>query len=228
MHSPSRSSSQRRKSSAATIIQRRFRSKQTRKQKQRSKASQRIQTRVRGIRSRKLISRVKDNMVKETGCPICLQPMTKTEKVATLLPCGHRYHTQCIRDGLDSTGGLCAYCKSVVTNIQPRRISLQEVQQAQQQVAQLLENQQRLIGEVITMSERLRSRPLSENEANLNNFMASAQEERAANHYRLVNASRSSGTISEQQWQNAQDLSVDARSNMFAARAYMFNFRRAI
>ena len=213
MHSPSRSSSQTRKSSAATRIQRRFRSKQTRKQ--RSKASQLIQTRVRGFRSRKLISRVKDNMVKETGCPICLQPMTKTEKVATLLPCGHRYHTQCIRDGLDSTGGLCAYCKSVVTNIQPRRISLQEVQQ-------------RLIGEVITMSERLRSPPLSENEANLNNLMASAQEERAANHYRLVNTYRSSGTISEQQWQNAQDLSVDARSNMFAARAYMFNFRRTI
>ena len=221
MHSPSKSSSQRIRSLAATRIQRRFRSKQTRKQ--RSKASQRIQTRVRGIRSRKLISRVKDNMVKETGCPICLQPMTKTEKVATLLPCGHRYHTQCIRDGLDSTGGLCAYCKSVVTNIQPRRISLQEAQQAQ-----LLENQQRLIGEVITMSERLRSPPLSENEANLNNLMASAHAERVENHYRLVNTDRSSGTISEQQWQNAQDLSVDARSNMFAARAYMFNFRRAI
>ena len=198
MHSPSRSSSQRRRSSAAT----------------------RIQRRVRGIRSRKLISRVKDNMVKETDCPICLQPMTKTEKVATLLPCGHIYHTQCIRDGLDSTGGLCAYCKSVVTNIQPRRISLQ--------VAQLLENQQRLIGEVITMSEQLRSRPLSEDEANLNHLMASIHAERAENHYMLVNTYRSSGTISEQQWRNAQDLSVDARTNMFNARAYMFNFRRAI
>ena len=229
MPSPSRSSS-RRRSSAVKKIQQRFRSKQTRKQ--RAKASQQIQTRVRGNKSRKLISRVKSNMETDSNCPICLQPMTNTEKVATLLPCGHRFHTQCIRDGLDSTGGLCAYCKSVVTNIQPRRISLQEVQQAQQQVAQLLENQQEITQEAITMDERLRTPPLSERMAINNQIRAESNAESAENHYRLVNTSRSSGTISEQQWQThfgnrAQDLLVDARYNMVIAREILLDLRSA-
>ena len=230
MPSPSTSSS-RRRSSAVKKIQQRFRSKQTIKQK--SKASQLIQTRVRGNKSRKLISRVKSNMETDSNCPICLQPMTNTEKVATLLPCGHRFHTQCIRDGLRSTGGLCPLCKITVTNIQPRRISLQEVQESQQQLlAQLLANQQEITQEAITMDERLRTPPLSERMAINNQIRAESNAESAENHYRLVNTSRSSGTISEQQWQThfgnrAQDLLVDARYNMVIAREILLNLRSA-
>ena len=131
-----RRSSSRRRSSAVKKIQQRFRNKQTRKQ--RSKASRQIQTRVRGKISRKLINRVKENMETDIDCPICLHPMTKTDKVATLLPCGHRFHTQCIRDALASTGGLCPFCKSTVTNVQPRQQTQQEQLQLQREIAELL------------------------------------------------------------------------------------------
>ena len=82
-------------------------------------------------------------METDSNCPICLQPMTNTEKVATLLPCGHRFHTQCIRDGLRSTGGLCPLCKITVTNIpqqpqQPQPIIQEEQNQLQQDIAELL------------------------------------------------------------------------------------------
>ena len=134
---PSRSkSSSRRRSSAVKKIQQRFRNKQTRKQ--RSKASRQIQTRVRGNKSRKLISRVKRNMETDIDCPICLHPMTKTEKVATLLPCGHRFHTPCIRDALASTGRLCPVCKSTVTNVQPRQQTQQQQLQLQREIAELI------------------------------------------------------------------------------------------
>ena len=137
MPSPRRSSS-RRRSSAVKKIQQRFRSKQTRKQ--RPKASQQIQTRVRGNKSRKLISRVRRNMETDINCPICLDPLT--EKVATLLPCGHRFHTQCIRNGLRSTGGLCPVCKIAVTNIQqqpqPQPIIQEEQNQLQREIEELL------------------------------------------------------------------------------------------
>ena len=133
-----RRSSSRRRSSAVKKIQERFRSKQTRKQ--RSKANQRIETIVRGIKSRKLISRVKRNILEDNNCPICLEPMTKTEKVATLLPCGHRFHTQCARDALTSTHGKCPICKSDVTNIQPqaRPLVQEEQEQLQREIAELL------------------------------------------------------------------------------------------
>ena len=131
-----RRSSSRRRSSAVKKIQQRFRNKQTRKQ--RSKASRQIQTRVRGNKSRKLISRVKRNMETDIDCPICLHPMTNTDKVATLLPCGHRFHTQCIRDALVSTRELCPVCKSTVTNVKPQQQTQLQQQQLQRDIAELL------------------------------------------------------------------------------------------
>jgi hypothetical protein len=40
-----------------------------------------------------------------------------TNDVRIALPCGHRYHDDCIRRSLTSTGGRCPRCRSVVTNI---------------------------------------------------------------------------------------------------------------
>jgi hypothetical protein len=40
-----------------------------------------------------------------------------TEKVATLLPCGHRFHTKCIKDSMPSTRGECPLCRTGIVNI---------------------------------------------------------------------------------------------------------------
>ena len=110
-----RRSSSRLRSSAAKKIQKHFRSKK----RLRSKASRKIQTRARakiqGNKTRKLINRVKTIMQTDNTCPICFEPMT--EKVATLLPCGHRFHTKCIKDSMPSTRGECPLCRTGIVNI---------------------------------------------------------------------------------------------------------------
>jgi hypothetical protein len=116
-----RRSSSRLRSSAAKKIQKHFRSKkrQKQKQRQRSSATRKIQTRARakiqGNKTRKLINRVKTIMQTDNTCPICFEPMT--EKVATLLPCGHRFHTKCIKDSMPSTRGECPLCRTGIVNI---------------------------------------------------------------------------------------------------------------
>jgi len=114
-----RRSSSRLRSSAAKKIQKQFRGKQTRKQVTKLKASRKIQSRVRakiqGNKTRKLINRVKTIMQTDNTCPICFEPMT--EKVATLLPCGHRFHTKCIKDSMPSTRGECPLCRTGIVNI---------------------------------------------------------------------------------------------------------------
>uniref|UniRef100_A0A6C0DXD3 RING-type domain-containing protein n=1 Tax=viral metagenome TaxID=1070528 RepID=A0A6C0DXD3_9ZZZZ len=114
MPSKTRSSS-RLRSSAAKKIQKHFRSRK----RLRSKASRKIQTRARakiqGNKTRKLINRVKTIMQTDNTCPICFEPMT--EKVATLLPCGHRFHTKCIKDSMPSTRGECPLCRTGIVNI---------------------------------------------------------------------------------------------------------------
>ena len=114
-----RRSSSRLRSSAAKKIQKHFRSKKRQKQRQRSSATRKIQTRARakiqGNKTRKLINRVKTIMQTDNTCPICFEPMT--EKVATLLPCGHRFHTKCIKDSMPSTRGECPLCRTGIVNI---------------------------------------------------------------------------------------------------------------
>ena len=95
------------RSSAAKKIQTRFK---TRKRQQRSKASRKIQSRVRGKQTRKVINRGKN-----TDCSICFEPMTEDVRIA--LPCGHRFHKDCIRQSLTNTRGKCPNCRTVVTNI---------------------------------------------------------------------------------------------------------------
>jgi hypothetical protein len=103
--------SSRLRSSAARKIQKQFRSRK----RQRSKASRKIQSKVRGKQTRKVINREKNTSTTVHDCSICLEPLTNDVRIA--LPCGHRYHDDCIRRSLTSTGGRCPRCRSVVTNI---------------------------------------------------------------------------------------------------------------
>ena len=106
-----RRSSSRLRSSAARKIQKQFRSRK----RKRSKASRKIQSRVRGKQTRKVINREKNTSTIVNECPICIEPMTTDVRIA--LPCGHRFHKECIRRSLTSTGGKCPKCRTVVTNI---------------------------------------------------------------------------------------------------------------
>ena len=114
MPSKTRSSS-RLRSSAAKKIQTRFRSRKIKIQRQRSKASRKIQSRVRGKQTRKVINREKNTILTVNNCPICFEPMTEDVRIA--LPCGHRFHKDCIRQSLTSTRGKCPMCRTAVTNI---------------------------------------------------------------------------------------------------------------
>jgi len=106
-----RRSSSRLRSSAAKKIQTRFRSRK----RQRSKASRKIQSRVRGKQTRKVVNREKNTILTVHNCPICFEPMTEDVRIA--LPCGHRFHKDCIRQSLTSTRGKCPMCRTAVTNI---------------------------------------------------------------------------------------------------------------
>ena len=117
-------SSSRLRSSAAKKIQNRFRSRKIKIQRQRSKASRKIQSiaraKIQGKKTRRLITRVKTTMLTDNNCSVCLEPldpMDKTNPVATLLPCGHRFHTVCIKASLPSTRGECPLCRTGVVNI---------------------------------------------------------------------------------------------------------------
>ena len=114
MPSKTRSSS-RLRSSAAKKIQKRIRGKQTRKQVTKLRASRKIQSRVRGKQTRKVMNRVKSNMLTNNDCSICLEPLT--QNVATALPCGHRFHKDCIVNWLSRSQGKCPNCKQRITNI---------------------------------------------------------------------------------------------------------------
>jgi hypothetical protein len=110
-----RRSSSRLRSSAAKKIQKRIRGTQTRKQVNKLRASRKIQSRVRGKQTRKVINREKNTVLTINECPICLEPLTTDVRIA--LPCGHRFHEECIRRSLTSTSGKCPKCRTVVTNI---------------------------------------------------------------------------------------------------------------
>jgi len=110
-----RRSSSRLRSSAAKKIQKRIRGKQTRKQVTKLRASRKIQSRVRGKQTRKVIKRVRTNMLTNNDCSICLEPLT--QNVATALPCGHRFHKDCIVNWLVRSQGKCPNCKQRITNI---------------------------------------------------------------------------------------------------------------
>jgi hypothetical protein len=61
------------------------------------------------------MKRVRTNMLTDNTCSICLEPLT--ENVATALPCGHRFHKDCIVNWLARSQGKCPNCKQRITNI---------------------------------------------------------------------------------------------------------------
>jgi hypothetical protein len=61
------------------------------------------------------MKRVKSNMLTDNTCSICLEPLT--QNVATALPCGHRFHKDCIVNWLARSQGKCPNCKQRITNI---------------------------------------------------------------------------------------------------------------
>ena len=107
--------SSRLRSSAAKKIQKRIRGKQTRKQVNKLRASRKIQTNYRGFKTRKVMNRVRTNMLTDNNCSICLEPLTIN--VAIALPCGHRFHKDCIVNWLVRSQGKCPNCKQRITNI---------------------------------------------------------------------------------------------------------------
>jgi hypothetical protein len=125
-----RRSSSRLRSSAAKKIQKRFRGKKTRKHVNKLKSSRKIQARVRGKQTRKVINREKNTSTTINDCSICFEPLTEDVRIA--LPCGHRFHKDCIRRSLTSTGGRCPNCRTDVTNIPYPSIEEQEQEQEQE------------------------------------------------------------------------------------------------
>ena len=124
-----------RERSAAKKIQKRIRGTQTRKQVTKLKetklrASRKIQTNYRGFKTRKVINREKNTVLTINDCPICLEPLTTDVRIA--LPCGHRFHKDCIRRSLTSTGGRCPKCRAVVTNIPYPSIEEQELEEEEE------------------------------------------------------------------------------------------------
>jgi len=135
MPSKTRSSS-RLRSSAVKKIQKRIRGKQTRKHVTKLKASRKIQSRVRGRQTRKVINREKNTSTTVNDCPICFEPLTEHVRIA--LPCGHRFHADCIRRSLTSTRGTCPKCRAVITNINYPSIEEQEQEQEIQEIIPLI------------------------------------------------------------------------------------------
>ena len=69
-------------------------------------------------------------MLTINDCPICLEPLTTDVRIA--LPCGHRFHKDCIIQSLTTTGGRCPKCRAVVTNIPYPSIEEQELEEEEE------------------------------------------------------------------------------------------------
>ena len=199
MPSRSRSSSTRRKKSAATRIQKTLRGKHDRTRakilrKERSAAT-RIQTRVRGKQTRKKLSpkteiileRIKTNIEVSKQCPICSEPLTQDIRV---LRCGHRFHNECIENAIHAGYNNCPLCRTPM--VEPEQEEEEEEEQAPDMAqleiifiqVQLLEN------ELFNMIEQLPQPPTVPNitlqEALNNQTWAAHIERRAARHHNEV------------------------------------------
>lgn len=95
---------------ASKKIQSSFRTRRTRK----TAATQKIQSRFRGTRSRKAVKFIKET-INDNECSICVEPMTK-KNITIASPCGHIFHTKCIKDALRHNKK-CPLCRKVITNV---------------------------------------------------------------------------------------------------------------
>ena len=99
---------------ASKKIQSSFRTRRTRK----LAATQKIQSRFRGSRSRRAVKFIKETeTINNNECPICFEPMTK-KNITIALPCGHKFHTSCIKKALHHNhNNKCPNCRRVITNV---------------------------------------------------------------------------------------------------------------
>jgi len=98
-------------SNASKKIQSSFRANRTKK----LAATQKIQSSFRGSRSRRAVKLLKETIKATTNkCPICFEPMTKNITIA--LPCGHIFHTKCIKEAL-RYNNKCPNCRRIITNV---------------------------------------------------------------------------------------------------------------
>lgn len=98
-------------SNASKKIQSSFRANKTRK----LAATQKIQSSFRGSRSRRVVKLLKETIkANDNECPLCLEPMKKNITIA--LPCGHIFHTKCIKQAL-IYNNKCPNCRRVITNV---------------------------------------------------------------------------------------------------------------
>ena len=190
MPSRSRSSSTRRKRSAATRIQKTLRGKQSRKRaiilrKERSAAT-RIQRRVRGKQTRKKLSpktdiileRIKTNIELSKQCPICSEQLIEGVRV---LRCGHRFHNDCIEDSLRAGYNNCPLCRTPIVEPEEQEQEEEEEQVEEAQLQIILIQVQLLENAIFSMRQQLPQPPtvpnITLNEA-LNNQTMAAQIER--------------------------------------------------
>ena len=203
MPSRSRSSSTRRKRSAATRIQRTLRGKHGRKiakilRKDRSAAT-RIQTRVRGKQTRKKLSpkteiileRIKTNIELSKQCPICSEPLTQDIRV---LRCGHRFHNECIENAIHAGYNNCPLCRRPIVEPEEQEEEEEEEEEEQapdmEQLEIIFEQVPLLENELFNMIEQLPQPPTVPNitlqEALNNQTWAAHIERRAARYHNEV------------------------------------------
>jgi hypothetical protein len=99
--------------SAATRIQKRVRGKQTRK-KTSALMRDKIDKRNLEITNRNLEIANRNSEI-DNECAICLAEV-KSDDPITSLPCGHRFHTECIQRSLQSGIAGCPLCRSAIPN----------------------------------------------------------------------------------------------------------------
>ena len=92
--------------SAATRIQKRVRGKQTRK-----KTSALMRDKI-DKRNLEIANR---NLEIDKECAICLAEVQLNDPI-TSLPCGHRFHTECMMRTLQAGIAVCPLCRSVIPN----------------------------------------------------------------------------------------------------------------
>jgi len=98
-------------SNASKKIQSSFRANRTKK----LAATQKIQSSFRGSRSRRAVKLLKETIkANDNECPLCLEPMKKNITIA--LPCGHIFHTKCIKEAL-RYNNKCPNCRRIITNV---------------------------------------------------------------------------------------------------------------
>ena len=200
MPSRSRSSSTRRKRSAATRIQKTLRGKHGRKiakilRKERS-AARRIQTRVRGKQTRKKLSpktdiileRIKTNIELSKQCPICNEQLIEGVNV---LRCGHRFHNECIENALRAGYNNCPLCRTPIVEPDEQEQEEEEEQAADRERLQIIYQEVQLLENQITIMRQQLPQPptvpnITLNEALNNQTMAAQIERRAARNHNEV------------------------------------------